>query len=417
MKKKNTVLILLSLIAFQVQSQSIDFLKGYLVKGGDTLKGLIRREKDPWNENQLQFKPTWRNKGRRIFAANEISAFFIEPTDEIFVRRIVEVERTPLKMKTLENKPKPKMEIDTVFLRKLVDGSIGLFYYNDTKKHFFVEHEARLEELLLIKYIPYGIDLKQPMKHELYHEQLDSLTKDCRPGPMFNILFNERPVVKVISKYNTCKSDLKYVRTKGRPFFNATLLAGSTTNSIDYNGISNTDFFDRYTASQSTFSTSSGHLYGGSFDFSRRMTSAVKLNAELIFRTTSSFTASNNITHQRNIRRDYTVTLNYTSLNLGFKTTVMRLSGITMSVQGNLTRGFFNITDTYEIQTLRTFYNKVSPMANFDSAGSGFLGVLQLSYKGILTQARWETMTIKSTESSSITQSSFVVVVGISLKR
>lgn len=415
MKKIKAVSILL-LFVLQVSGQSVDFLKGYLVKGPDTLRGFVRREKNPWNEKQILFKPS-RYKKTKTFQASEISAFFIESTDEIFVRRAVSVDRTPLKMKTLDKKPTPKMEADTVFLRKLVGGSLGLHYYHDVKNHFFIENDQGLEELLFIKYIPFGIDLKKPMELELYNAQLDSITMNCRPGSWSRVLYNERPIVKVISNYNTCKSDLKYVRTKGKPFFNATLLVGSSITNADYDGISNTDFSDRYTASITNFSSSAGPIYGGSFDFSRKMNASIKLNAELIFRTPSTFTGSNNITHQRNTRRDYSITLNYTSLNFGFKTVVMRLNGVTVQVQGNLTRGFFTGTETYEIQTLGQKYNKVSPMANFGSVGSGFLGALQLGYRGLLVQARWENMTIQSPESSSVILSSFTLAAGISLKR
>jgi hypothetical protein len=403
--------------AFDSNAQPDDFLKGYLVVGTDSIHGYIGVEKDPWNLSMLYYKTKPHRKAVQKYNANDIKAFFIEPADELYIKHAVEIENTPFIMRTLEKVPQLTFKNDTVFLRKLVGGALGLYSYRDNKEHFFAMRNDSLIELMQIRFVPFGGNQNDPFIINRYRKALDTMTGDCIPPSMSNALFREGPIVKTVAAYNHCKSDINYLRTKGKPYFNVTLLGGLATNQAKFTGASNTIPPPAlYYASNTTFSTPSTTLFGGSFDFSLRMKAAVKLNAELIFRSTSNFTASNNETNVNKIRRDYTINLSYTGVNIGFKTRAFKIKDVAVYIQGNYVKGISSNIDSYEVQNIFSTETRYSPMAHFDNSGSGFLGALGVSYWRLHIQMRWETITFPATEPSSITQTSLSFLAGLSLK-
>ena len=147
--------IILFVIITNVYSQT-EFVKGYIVRsGGDTLRGFIHNSDNLWNSKSLVFKKSRKSKEEKI-SAGEISGFFIEASDELFIKRVVEIDKKPIDLNRLDNNATIKTETDTVFLRLLVSGKMNLYGYYDFKRHFFVEKDNHMEELIFIKYYTFN---------------------------------------------------------------------------------------------------------------------------------------------------------------------------------------------------------------------------------------------------------------------
>lgn len=421
MKNRATLFILSFLFTLNSYAQSYDFVKGYLIKETDTLKGFINSGKDPWNEKKFLLKRDLKSKEVKTYPSTEISGFFFEPTDEHFTRHTVEVDKKQVEIPKLDNFPDRVPKVETVFLQYLVIGVIDLYYYRDFKKHFFIESNGKIEELSYIKYSTYSNETKTVTTLEGYKKQLVSLMSDCKKHYASKLFYSIGSLTKVVTDYNSCKSDLKYTLKKEKLSLNAGLLLGITSSSFSYDGTGIGDGGNLNTASNANFSHPNSLLFGASFDLSLKKASPFMLNAELIFRPSSSFTASNNVTYAFDIRRDYYVSMKYTSLNLGFKVKVLRLKDLNISLKGNLSAGFLSNQENYQIQTFNSVSTTVNPLAYFKNNGLGYVGALEFSYKNLFVQFRYDMMSFDSdankSVSASLRQTSNAVAIGLRLKK
>jgi hypothetical protein len=197
------IIILLLSSHSNVFSQNF-FVAGFIVTTqGDTLKGLVN-SKDYGSTLKVVKYKAHADSEPRSFSAKNISAFYIEPYDELYFSRIASIDKKPIETAKLEKDDRnPKFVIDTVFLKQIARGKVNLYtYQDDIKKHFFIEKAGELKELLLIKY--YYSPKNASVTSEVYKEQLKQVLLDCPSLNPYKVDLEEKPLIRLLRQYQEC---------------------------------------------------------------------------------------------------------------------------------------------------------------------------------------------------------------------
>jgi len=175
-----------------------DFREGYIVKGGDTLKGLVRYNNKNYSESAT-FKPGRRKKSTR-YGIDDISAY------GVFGDKKYEVI-------DLGTPDKP----EKVFGLVLQNGKIDLYYSKE--KYLLLKDNGRTvlerREDVIVRGKTNKYKLKD--KEELYARDfrfrgvLTALTSDCGLSAA-QLQYSRRQISRLIGDYNRCKGDFVEVK-------------------------------------------------------------------------------------------------------------------------------------------------------------------------------------------------------------
>ncbi|HEY4650266.1 MAG TPA: outer membrane beta-barrel protein [Pontibacter sp.] len=144
------VFSLLALCAFGQKH----FVKGYYVTAqGDTIQSYINDKKWTRSPDQIQVAASPDGTSSTILTIADLRGFALE-TGDVFVREIVQLDKSPVSADRMQVGAAPIVVTDTVLLRVLVKGALNLLYMQDehAKDHFFMQQPgAQPEELLIIR--------------------------------------------------------------------------------------------------------------------------------------------------------------------------------------------------------------------------------------------------------------------------
>lgn len=158
-----------------------------------------------WKNNPISFTyKLTENEAEKQGSIQEVVSF--EVSGYKFERHTVQLERSQTTVGYLENSAKPNYKTETLYLKKLVEGAITLYSFEESnvRKYFFSTAENTLPQQLLYKKYEEGLKVKE-YKH--YQYQLSTAMADAKFGEStFNRLnYNLEALTKLVIKYNTTK--------------------------------------------------------------------------------------------------------------------------------------------------------------------------------------------------------------------
>jgi hypothetical protein len=216
-------------------------MKGYIINNaGDTIKGEIDNKN--WDTNPTQVK--FRKEGATILTTYkplEIKAFAV--ANDIYVSKIVAIDRSPTEIDQMTTSPDPIMETDTIFLNAYLLGKANLYSFNQGRKqHFFIEKDTVIQELIHNQYRKMiGAEL-MIVESDHYKQQLIMNMGDCENmvASIVNLKFDESSFIKLVNQYNLCAHSLShYVKKNEKIKFEYIVLAGISRTDFAFNSITN----------------------------------------------------------------------------------------------------------------------------------------------------------------------------------
>lgn len=406
-----------SILTTSIFAQGDEFVKGYLLKGKDTLRGYIFNAKNPWNSKSFAFKKSLSSKETIKLRKEDVSQFYYEASDELFVKKIADVDKTPYETLQLQETPNTAFQRDTIFLQKLVGGELNLYFYYDFKRHFFIEKQNEVAELVLIKFLGTVGTAKKVFRQEKYKVQLNALLRDCnRPT---NFYFDSDSLIKNVSTSNRCASNLTYIRKKEKPTLSLGILAGYGVTGFSFHGEAYGDGAQLISQIKGrSFNAQPSSIFGVYFDVSLKHRSSLTLNGELIYKPENEFTASNNISYAYDTRMDYTIKLATSQVNLGIKYKFLKTRLFSISAKMNMAAAFATKNENSQIQTYNSVQTKIDPLADFKKIGYGYSVGLQASYSIFIIQLRHDQLflTASSPATAKISSGTSSLIFGVKLK-
>ncbi|WP_176955938.1 outer membrane beta-barrel protein [Catalinimonas alkaloidigena] len=213
-----------------------NFQPGYVVGlEGDTVSGWIDYRNWSSNPTSISFKEDMAAAVVR-YTPLDVSAFAVE--DEIYIGRVVHVDKSPYRLEDLPLTPNRTVVLDTVFLLAEVRGPLSLYFLEDesTKLHYFIQKEgAPLEELIYFRSME-GTRIKADTR---YKGQLAYVMSDCPTvrAKLANLAFRRNNFAKVVQQYNrTCASGNVYVKARERMWIEPQLLVGASASRLTFTG-------------------------------------------------------------------------------------------------------------------------------------------------------------------------------------
>ncbi len=217
-------------ISISTFSQS-NFVVGSISKlNGQSLKGLIDYREWDINPRSIQFKDLSQHIVE--YKCADLLEFRIDEKNEIYKRANVSVnyEIPPVYQTAQKIDYHLKLTRDTVFLLKLADGIINLYYLKDDKssQHFFIQkNNGRIEELIQRTiFVGNTSELNsttsshyyQSVYFDDYKKQLEELMSDYPPieQEVRNLILNYSSTLDLVKKYNAFKRQLTYVKPKDK---------------------------------------------------------------------------------------------------------------------------------------------------------------------------------------------------------
>lgn len=171
-----------------------------------------------WVETPQFFRFKDKSGAEKKYGPERIRSIEVTRKDgqtERFESRVVEVNRSPNKLSSLEVGPAPRMVKDTVFLQALLLSDINLYLlFQDNVQHYFAEKDS-LKELVFKRY------LREPndpalLTNNRYRQQLLALTIDCAylKDQILKSSYSEKQIRDVLLEYNRYKKTTVTYRYK-----------------------------------------------------------------------------------------------------------------------------------------------------------------------------------------------------------
>lgn len=212
---------------------------------GDTVTGGFLDNRY-WNRNPD--KVIYLNAaGEKItYRPLDIEAFYLLKSQEWYRGRVVTVDNSSHNTQDVVNgMNQAGNQLDTVFLRMIVNGRISLYYLKGEleKTHFLIEKEGDLQELRLEKKAVTYNGTQRVIAIDHYKRQLEGKMIDS-PEKLsaFYVRYFEKQLLKLVNKYNSqFEGGTKYQQPSKKPILSMTVIAGMNSSSLNIVGPSYTE--------------------------------------------------------------------------------------------------------------------------------------------------------------------------------
>lgn len=188
------------------QSTTTGWVNGYIVPNqGDTLRGQIFNRDTETASKSIRFRVT-ASEPHQDYAVLDLKAFYLQPSNERFIRQTVRMDRTPYTLGRVYKGTNLTWTIETILLKQLVNDSIALFYHRDNTgtDHYWVQLANRdLDELVLTTY--YDANGKFRTQYR-YRQQLFVLAQACPSlqNQAVNLPFQSSAIEQFVVSLNAC---------------------------------------------------------------------------------------------------------------------------------------------------------------------------------------------------------------------
>lgn len=242
--------IILGILIFQSSFCQENYLPGHLIAlNGDTIHGFIDYRNWSKNPNKIYF--SGRIDGEmHIYTPNDLIGFSVQ--DEIYVSAIVKTEISPTKTNELQYDPELIINIDTVFLQTMIQGSKSLYYYkgSNAKDQFYIKEDSSFNLLIYKRYLKKHEGTNVISVNKKYLGQLTFYFKDCPSiqSKLGNTKYNKKSIENLFLFYYDCtQSKVEFHKKTEKLSIEIGILAGVSLTSIkfrsdDFDCLVNADF-------------------------------------------------------------------------------------------------------------------------------------------------------------------------------
>ena len=214
------------------------FEQGFIVTNNlDTLRGLIKNKEWEITPEKIEFKTNTSTEVKEYTFA-DIHSFQIN-NESIYISKKVEADQLPIKDQTVSWEEKPQFITQHIFLKLIVGGNVPLYLLWDKngKKHFFIEKDGEINELLFIRHFERHNVIREK---RIYIGQLNLYLNDCpdvRPL-IAKAKYKQQSLTKIFTTYNNCFGPKKvtFKQKKEKVKFQFGVLAGVTLTKLNFRG-------------------------------------------------------------------------------------------------------------------------------------------------------------------------------------
>jgi hypothetical protein len=202
MMKKHYLLLLILFTTFTGFSQ-ITFEKGYIIdESNNTIPVFIRFSELAAHPNQISYRHT--PDGEIITAGPSSIKEFGVGENYKYVRKKVQIDKSPQSLKNISQSRSPKFVEETVFLKTLLEGELTLLAFNGKYQGYFIEKSDGNIEALIYKKYSTGDNIIR--KNNRYKQQLLNLLpcKDINVEKLMKVNYTSRDLTKILQKYHQC---------------------------------------------------------------------------------------------------------------------------------------------------------------------------------------------------------------------
>lgn len=225
-----TLFCLLTVSAFAQKN----FVKGYYITtAGDTVQSYIDDKNWVRNPKQIRVAQSPESSTFKTLSTSEINGFGLA-TGDVFVREVVQIDKSPVRVNMMKVDSAPLIVTDTVFLRVLVRGKLNLLFIEDenAKEHFYIQKQegGQPEELAIYRSLVMQNGTKMLSKIEAFRELLSRHMQGCPEATkhIASVPLKAAPLTRLFAEYNACFSSPEefYLAPKEKVVFKVGAVAG-----------------------------------------------------------------------------------------------------------------------------------------------------------------------------------------------
>lgn len=219
-----------------------NFLPGYVIQNGDTVRGFVDYRNWRQNPDAISFKQDL-NGSKRFFTPLEIDGFSVR--DERYVSAIVQTDVSPRLFSRTgdEGSPDPELATDTTFLQTLIWGPKSLYYYVNAlgKDQYYIGSGPEYSLLTYGKYLLRVRDKEGVFENNLYRGQLIAYLNDCPEvqSSMRNMRYAQSRLEKLFRFYYDCTGqEIRFERKMEKTIVDFGMVSGISLTNLRVRGVS-----------------------------------------------------------------------------------------------------------------------------------------------------------------------------------
>jgi hypothetical protein len=172
------------------------------MNNGDTIKGWIDYRQWEYNPKTIRFKSDLTMDGSRTYSIDDLLQFEVTGSDK-YIKAIVSKDMRPVDINYLEN-ARDTTEMDTAFLRVLLQGTVSLYRLEDTKAHFYYKAPGKdYQELIYKVFLNDGkLSRQHSFRDQLRQFFPNSFDLEALPAILLNAEYKENDLVRLVEKIN-----------------------------------------------------------------------------------------------------------------------------------------------------------------------------------------------------------------------
>ena len=235
MKRRIQLLAFCILTGIQAFSQIV-YEKGYFVNESGERTGCLIRNVD-WKSNPTGFEYKLTPDGQAQKASIEtVKEFGVEGASR-FVRRTVQIDRSPWEANRLSSDRHPKFSTEQLFLKVLIEGKATLYFYRDANlvRFFYKVDDSEVKQLVSRRYlVEEAIEVDNSFRQQLF---IDLKCRSIGVEDLEGLRYDKRELMPLFIEFNECSNSeyVSYEVNKKKDLFNLSLRPG-----LNYSGLSMT---------------------------------------------------------------------------------------------------------------------------------------------------------------------------------
>ncbi|SIT08285.1 hypothetical protein SAMN05421786_10553 [Chryseobacterium ureilyticum] len=228
--------LLAGFLATSMYYAQIKFEEGYFIDNSGAKKEVLIRNVD-WKNNpvDIEYKTDNASKVQKETISN-IQEFSINGGRK-FIRAKVMLDRSSGNLNSMSYTHEPDFKEETIFLKYVVEGKAGLFYYEDgnLRRYFYSSESSEPKQLI---YKPYYIDQASIAYNEDYKKQIaEQLKCGITAEQIKRLDYTTKDLTKTFIQYNECSGNqiINYEKKdeKAKSLIHLNIRAGINTSELN----------------------------------------------------------------------------------------------------------------------------------------------------------------------------------------
>ncbi len=208
-------LIIFTTLAVLLQLPSVaqsEFQKGYYITNNDERIECLIQNSD-WKKNPSEFKyKISESQAIQKTTLLDVKEFSV-PGSFVYVRKIVDIDRSSDNVDEIDFNKNPKWVKDTLFLKVVLSGSATLYSYeqDNFSRYFYATGSSEIKQLVYKRYIVSNnqFSTSRISENATFRQQLwtDVKCGTVNINTISKLRYNSRDLEKYFASHNQCKGD------------------------------------------------------------------------------------------------------------------------------------------------------------------------------------------------------------------